>query len=199
MAELHAWVDESESDRTLDPHTYLFAAVLCPEDAMDQVRGLMQTLRVPGTPKVHWRDETKPARRAAITAAVAACEQLEHLVVVRAGKPSETRRRPPAATLKQLLYELDRREVKRVVFESRGPADDQRDLEVVRNLRDRQGHISPALKVDHVAGRSDAGLWVADAVCGVVTSSRTGQPGYLETLSERITIVTIDHTGHVVP
>lgn len=196
MAELHAWVDESGSHQALDPYTYILAAALCPQDAMDDVRALMQTLRAPGSPKLHWRDETKPARRAAIAAAVSSCETIEHLIVVRSGVAVESHRRPRSATLKHLLFELDQRQVKRAVFESRGTADDRRDVEVVRNLRDRQQAISPALKVDHVPGPNDAGLWVADALCGAVSSSRTGEPRYLEMLAARVTMITIDKDGH---
>lgn len=199
MADLHAWVDESASDRTRDPHTYILAAALCPADAMDDVRTVMSGLRMRGTPKVHWRDETKPERRMAITAAIASCEAIDHLIVVRSGAANDSKARPRAAALKQLLLELDQRQVRRAVFESRGRADDARDLEVLRMLRDRQGLITPALKVDHVPGRVDEGLWVADAVCGVVSAARTGEGVYLEVLAERVTIVTIDHTGHVQP
>jgi hypothetical protein len=197
VAELHAWVDESESNKLLDPNTYILAAALCPTDAVDEIRTHLLAIRTPGTPKLHWRDETKPARRLTIVSAVRNCATLEQIVVVRSGTASETQRRPRQAALKQLLVELDQRDVRRAVFESRGPADDERDMTVVRNLRDRHRTISPALKVCHVPGPRDAALWVADAVCGVVTSSRTGQEHYLKMLGDRITIVSVDHTGNV--
>jgi hypothetical protein len=202
MTELHAWVDESGSHRQLDPHTYLMAATLSPVQAMDRVREVMRSLPIPGTGKLHWRDETKPARRLKIVQAVASCQELHHLVVLRSGTDTDSRTRPRTATLKQLLYELDRRTVTRAVFESRGTSDDRQDIKELRSLRDgKQPLISPALKVDHAPGPADAGLWVADTICGVITASRTraeGHQHYLALLQERITIIYIDHNGNTI-
>lgn len=157
----------------------------------------MRPLRRRGTPKLHWRDETKPARRMAITETIAGCPDLEHLIVVRVGVASENQRRPRRAALKQLLLHLDDLKVGRAVLESRGTADDRRDIEVLRHLRDRQHTISTRLRVDHAPGRTDEGLWVPDAVCGAMLASRLGTPEYLEVLRGRVTVVTIDHRGDI--
>jgi hypothetical protein len=111
VAELHAWVDESGSDQAVDPNTYILAAALCPHDALDSIRSLMESLRVPGTRKLHWRDETKPQRRMKITQAIADSDAVEHLVVIRAGLPTDSHKRPRQIALRRLLLELDRREV----------------------------------------------------------------------------------------
>lgn len=194
MAELHAWVDESGSDRALDPNTYILAAALCARDAMDDVRTRMLPLKTRGHSKVHWREETKPGRRRAITREVRSCA-IDHLIVVRNGVETDSHHRPRRAALKQLLHELDRLEVAHAVFESRGPSDDHRDRQLHDRLR-RTREIGGQLKVSHVPGPADPGLWVADAVCGAVSSSRTGVPEYLAMLAEQVTVITIDWQGN---
>jgi hypothetical protein len=194
MAELHAWVDESGSDSARDPNTYILAAALCAPGAMDDVRSRMLQLRSRGHNKLHWREETKPIRRRRITDQVCSCA-LDHVIVVRIGTGSETRVRPRRSAMKQLLHELDRRGVAHAIFESRGPADDRRDRQLHEHLR-RDGQIDGQLKMSHVAGPADPGLWVADAVCGAVSSSRTGAPEYLDALAEQVTVITIDWRGN---
>ena len=193
MAEMYAWVDESGSDRTLDPNTYILAAALVARDAMDDVRDQMRPLLTRGHKKVHWSEETKPARRLAITNQVRSCA-IDHLIVVRNGIETDTHQRPRNAALKQLLHELDQREIAQAILESRGPSDDQRDRKLHDRLR-RTREIGGSLKMSHVPGPADAGLWVADAVCGAVSSSRTGTGEYLEMLAEQVTVITIDWQG----
>lgn len=154
----------------------------------------MRPLLTRGHSKVHWREETKPARRRAITNEVRSCA-VDHLIVVRHGIETDTHHRPRRAALKQLLRELDQLEVAHAILESRGPADDRRDQELHERLR-RTREIGGALKVSHVPGPADPGLWVADAVCGAVSSSRTGAPEYLEMLADRVTVITIDWQGN---
>jgi hypothetical protein len=50
--------------------------------------------------------------------------------------------------------------------------------------------VTGRLRMDQVAGRADEMLWLPDAVCGAVVASRVGEPVYLETLSDRITVTT---------
>lgn len=192
MPDLCAWVDESGSDRARDPGTYILAAALCAEDAMDDVRDLMRPLLTRGHSKVHWREETKPARRAAITNQVRSCG-LEHLIVVRSGLVTDSVHRPRQATLKRLLHELDQQRVRHAILESRGH-DDRHDRDLHARLQ-RTHHISGRIKLSHRPGPTDPGLWIADAVCGAVSASRTGTPQYLEMLGDQVTVVTIDWTG----
>lgn len=197
MTGLHAWVDESGSDWSRDPNTYILAAALCADSAVEDVQAVMRPLRRRGTSKLHWRDETDPARRMAITETVAGCTGLQHVIVVRVGITGESRRRPRHVALKQLLMRLDELQVSRAVLESRGPADDGRDVELFRHLRDRQQVIGGRLQMHHAPGRTDEGLWVADAVCGVVSASRTGQQQYLKILQDRVTLIVVDRDGDI--
>lgn len=159
---------------------------------MEGVRDLMRPLLTRGHSKVHWREETKPARRLAIAKQVRSCG-LHHLIVVRSGLVTDSVHRPRQATLKRLLHELDQRQVRSVILESRGH-DDRRDRELHARLQ-RTHHISGRIKMSHWPGPTDPGLWIADAVCGAVSAFRTRTAEYLELLSDQTTIITIDRAG----
>jgi hypothetical protein len=46
--------------------------------------------------------------------------------------------------------------------------------------------------MNHVGGRDDAMLWVADAMCGVAVKQRTGDISYLQTVRARSTVQIIE-------
>lgn len=186
---LRAWVDESQSDRTRDPGTYVLAAAIGAGSSEPGIRERIAALRLPGQRKLHWRDESE-ARRALIANTVAACD-LEHLVVVRAGTEQDRPERRRRKCLERLLFELETRwSVADVVLESRGPADDRRDMDLVNALRGQQ-HLSSQLRMDHRIGRSEPMLWIPDAICGVITSARTGKTRHRESLGAGLTVVEI--------
>lgn len=185
---LRAWVDESGSDRALDPGTYVLAAAIVRLAAESTIRAQISDLRLPGQVKLHWRDESAK-RQAAITGAVAACE-LEHLVVVRAGAVEDRTERRRRKCLERLLIELELKDVTDVVLESRGKADDRRDRDMLNALRGQQ-IVSTSTRITHVRGRDEPLLWVPDAVCGAVTSSRTGLPAYQQLLASQLTLIEI--------
>ncbi|MGL5866961.1 MAG: hypothetical protein ACRCYX_14040 [Dermatophilaceae bacterium] len=185
---LRAWVDESGSDRARDPGTYILAAAVGRHDAEPTTRHQMSQLRLPGQVKLHWRDESAK-RRQEITRAVAACD-VEHLVVVRAGAVDDRPERRRRKCLERLLYELELRTVSDIVLESRGRADDQRDVGMLNALRGKH-HVSARIRFTHVIGRTEPMLWISDAVAGAVTSSRTGDPAHQNVLERRLTLIEI--------
>lgn len=185
---LHAWIDESGSDHRLDPGTYILAAALTEIEREDETRQVMEGLRLPGQKKLHWRDENRRRQRQ-ISTAVARLEQ-SHLVVVRTSDPSDTIKRRRNKCLERLLVELEARGITQATFESRGAADDRRDLELVQALRGVH-RLGPGLRIEHQPGPSEPLLWVPDAVCGAVTSSRTSSSEHLEILGERVSIIQI--------
>ncbi|MGL4744885.1 MAG: hypothetical protein ACRCXL_10925 [Dermatophilaceae bacterium] len=185
---LRAWVDESGSDRARDPGTYILAAAIGRHDAEPTTRHQMSQLRLPGQIKLHWRDESAK-RRQAIIRAVANCE-IEHLVVVRAGAVDDRPERRRRKCLERLLYELELKYVHDIVLESRGRADDRRDLDLLNALRGGR-NISTTIRLTHVIGRSEPMLWIPDAVAGTVTSSRTGEPRHRQVLEEQLTLIEI--------
>lgn len=185
---LRAWVDESGSDRARDPGSYLLAAALSQIDTESETRDRISSLRLPGQVKLHWRDEDS-ARRGAITRVVAECD-VDHLVVVRTDAALERPERRRRKCLERLLFELELKGLTNVVLESRGPADDRRDIQMLNALRG-QRHLSTGIRLTHVVGRNEPMLWIPDAVCGAISSARTGNPTYQAVLQERLTVIEI--------
>lgn len=168
-----AWVDESGSDHVQDPGTYVLAAAIGRRDLKEATRERVSRLRLPGHSKLHWRGEGE-RRRGIIANAVAGCD-IDYVVVVLTGANQDRAERRRRKCLERLLLELKRRVVTDVVLESRGPADDRRDIHLLNALRGRR-YVSTSIRLSHVIGRLEPMLWIPDAVCGAVTSSRTGNP-----------------------
>lgn len=182
---LVAWVDESGSDRAIDPGTYIMAAAITEESQVENVRSAMSGLLLRGQVKLHWRDE-RASRQRAIAKAIAEVG-IEHLVVVTTPHDSQRPERQRRLTLELLLPELARLGVARAVLESRGRADDLRDRKMLDYLR-RQRILEYPFHIDHQVGRHEPMLWVPDAVCGMVTSLRGGNGTYFELVRSQITL-----------
>lgn len=178
-----AWVDESGSSSEHDPGTYILAAAIT-AGPVDDIRNTMRALRLRGQIKLHWRDE-RPSRKLRITDTLASIN-IEHLVVVttqhHAQVSLERRRR---LTLQLLLPELAALGVGQVYFESRGESDDKRDRKMLNFLR-QQRLVDATLRIDHVGGGDEPLLWIPDAVCGMVSARRSGDPAYYDKLAARI-------------
>lgn len=184
---LHAWVDESESRHDLDPGTYILSAAISPRSRLEEHRTAMQRLRQ-AQPKLHWRDES-PARQKKITQTITTLG-LTHLVVVRANAPQDHPRRRRAKCLEHLLLQLQDLDIATITLESRGHADDKRDLDTLQGLRG--GHVlTQPLRLDHAPGRTEPMLWIPDAVCGAITAARTGNPTYQELLAPQLELIEI--------
>lgn len=183
-------MDESQSARERDPHTYLLAAAVCEREHLGGARTVMLDLRLAGQRKLHWRDESDKRRRRIIEAVFAL--PLRHLVVVYGGQPGERPERRRRHCLKRLLYELDQMGVATVTFESRGPADDRRDRDTVATLRASKT-ITAHLRIEHAAGPTESLLWVPDAICGAITQDRTGNPGFLRAMTDpdQVTVIAL--------
>lgn len=186
-----AWLDESGSNHKLDPNTYMIAAAVFLDESVDQAREAMEGLRMPGERKIHWRDDS-PERHLEVATAIAHMDAIEHVVVVRSrpddGSDSTARRR--SKVLERVLCELTAMGVGQAVIESRGKADDRRDLKVLDHLRRKQS-LPGKIRIDHTPGPRDPLLWVPDAVCGVVSQHRCGNPANYEMLESRLTVLEI--------
>ncbi len=130
-----------------------------------------------------------PTRRSAITHTVAACD-IDHVVIVRVGADQERPERRRRKCLERLLHELEARSILDVVLESRGRADDRRDIQMLNALRG-QHYLSTSIRLTHVVGRYEPMLWIPDAVCGAVTSARIGDPSHQSILNQRLTLIEI--------
>jgi hypothetical protein len=176
-----AFLDESLSDRRRDPNVYLLAAAVCDRAALPPARDAITALKLRGQLKLHWRSESDKRRR--LIAEAIAGLPLDHLVVVRDGRPGERTERRRRHCLERMLYELDELKVATATFESRGPKDDERDRHMLDALRGQQS-ISAHLRITHVAGPLEPMLWVADAICGAVVRHRAGDQTYLDTVKD---------------
>lgn len=179
-----AYVDESL--RLGGDGLYVLAAVVVPDARADDVRAALRDAVSRGLRRYHWRRES-PASRAAMCAVIRRLA-LDAVVVtgpVDAARQERARRR----CLTRLLWELDSRDVARVVFETRQDRD-ALDAEIVRLSR-RAGWVSRALRYEFAAPDKECLLWVADVVAGAVRSVADGQAAYLEALGEAIAVVTV--------
>lgn len=183
-----AFVDESGSNVKLDPNAYLLGAAVILEENIDDVRAMMQTFRLPGQRKLHWRAESEH-RQFQITQALVALP-LEAVLVahVDADRRPEARRHRTIATL---LPELHVHGIDHVEFESRGAKDDARDRKLLEDMRRsrRFGPEGPKLHMSHTAGHAEPCLWIADAICGAVVAHRTGDSQFVDILGDQLRLI----------
>jgi hypothetical protein len=185
---LLAYVDESMSDTKRDPGTYLLAAGICDPADRDQIREQMQDLRLKGQNKLHWHDEDDKRRRQIIERV--SHLPLMHLVVVRDDMPDARPERRRRLCMDRMLYELDQLEVATATFESRGPADDRRDMTMVATMRASKA-ITSQLRVGHEKGPEDPLLWVPDAVCGAMTAERVGNAEFITEINAQTHVISL--------
>ncbi|MDK3255594.1 hypothetical protein QOZ86_03675 [Blastococcus capsensis] len=152
----------------------------------ETLREAMEDLRLPSSgPKLHWSAEST-SRRMEIIETVAALP-LEGLIVVRQGPTDDRDERRRRKCLEHLLCELDAWGCATLTLESRGRADDHRDMQVLQFLR--QAHRLPSgVRLDHKPGPADAALWIADALCGAVTQERQGDGRFLKVVEKRVSV-----------
>ncbi|WP_340054993.1 hypothetical protein [Corynebacterium parakroppenstedtii] len=91
-----AWVDESGSNSTKDPGTYILSAAVCFAEDIEETRQATRLLLKKGQRKLHWIDESTE-RRLTIIETISGFP-LENIVVVRSypdvcDKPERRRRK----------------------------------------------------------------------------------------------------------
>jgi len=84
-----------------------------------------------------------------------------------------------------LSYELSALGVTRLVIESRGPADDKRDMDHLQGLR-ASHTIDSRLRLEHVPGPLEPALWVPDIVCGTFAQAELGHGQWLHPLKAKV-------------
>lgn len=179
---LIGWGDESGSDARRDPDTYILSAVIAEEARTEDVRAAMLGLLLRGQRKLHWRGESTKRREKIVQ--VIAELPVDGLVVVRNCASTENLERRRRKCMEHLLWEAP---FEYLILESRGAADDRRDMAMLQSLRARKA-IPAEIRADHAPGPTDPALWAADAVCGAISQDRIGEPRYLATLQEKIDV-----------
>ncbi|MFJ4221037.1 DUF3800 domain-containing protein [Curtobacterium luteum] len=155
-----AYVDESEPGGGLDHTVYVLAAVVIAREQSDAARAAVRDATPRRMRKLHWY-EALPAQR------ISWLDLLRHaveIVIVRyEGAVARTERRRRRC-LERLVWELEQRDVRTVVLESRGPARDRDDRSMFTALRDRG--IGGRLRWTHARPSEEPLLALADIACG---------------------------------
>lgn len=184
-----AFGDESGSDGRLDPFTYILSAAIVDPEDLEEVREQAGELKMPGSRKAHWRDDS--GKRHDTVIALIARMSIEGVIVARRGPPDEKPERRRRKCMEPFLTGIEEFGCTQLVLESRGPVDDKRDRTLLDTMRAKKQ--SEALRLDHRRGPEEPLLWIPDALCGAVTAARVGEQRWLKEISERIHITEIDH------
>ncbi|CAL9445001.1 hypothetical protein SUDANB106_02353 [Streptomyces sp. enrichment culture] len=187
---LTAYIDESMRRRRGEAScVYVLAAVLVPDDAESTVRATMEGLRHGRSRVVHWRKE-RPERRTLIASAIAGLP-VTGLVAVCLHDAEVRSERARRRCLLRLLDELARRDVERVIFETRHEQD-AADRAVVTSLR-KAKVVTDAMSLTwEDPGAWFAGLWVADCVAGAVSWWLDGHGTHWSLLEGQVTLVDVE-------
>ena len=167
----HAYVDESLIGNGPRPSVYILSAAIIDRTQIDETRQAMAALKPKRARKLHWRDED-PRSQARLVQAVSQLD-VGHTIVVRAQIAGERQERQRRLCMERLLPELFKVGVTEVIFESRGAADDKKDMNLVQALRSKKV-ITASLRASHLPGPSEPLLWIADVVCGAVSEEQRG-------------------------
>jgi len=188
-SDLVAFGDESFSPPHALPSVYLLGAVILDKAAVSEVRQQASGLRLPGQNKAHWYSDSN--KRHDVVAAMVGALPIASMVVVRLanrGEPDERRRRK---CFERFAYELEIRGCSHLTLESRGAAADSKDRAMVAAMQANRS--LQRLRIDHVLGKDEPLLWVADAVCGAVVAHRAGEFRWLSQMAHQLELIeTID-------
>lgn len=181
-----AYVDESQIGGTGHDGPYVMVASILLDGDPDDVRRDLSAMKPRSGSKLHWYSSVPGMRRQTLEAI--GLLPLMHWAVVMDTVHGESPERTRRKCIERLLWELAQLDaVGQVMMESRGPADDKRDLKMVDTLK--ASHVIPgSMRVDHVRGRDEPLLWLPDAVCGAVGSSVEGDETWARMLDRQLWI-----------
>ena len=184
-----AYGDESFLESLIGGYYVVATALLDPQHH-DHARQVMLDLRgARSTAKTHWTEMDTVERKGAAVA-VAEIEGL-HIVVTGTPVPPRRQERARARCLEHLVPELYGCGVGSLVMESRGRALDQRDVRAVIGARLALPR-GVGFTIEHVPGREEPLLWVADVLAGAVRAGRHGDRNYRSVLADRVYDVEIE-------
>jgi hypothetical protein len=176
-------MDESLRTRVDGPGTYVLAAVVCPPERCDEIRGCLRCLLRKRQPRLHWKEETD--RRRDLIAGALGSWGLPALVVV--GRPMDPRKQERARRLcfAGLVDHLGTRGVSRLWIDARTPSLNRRDRQMVDALRS-QRRLPHGLRVDVARPLQEPMLWLPDIVAGAVKAGLDGRPAWRAMINESI-------------
>ncbi|MFC8039488.1 DUF3800 domain-containing protein [Paenarthrobacter sp. NPDC057355] len=175
-----AFIDESLVSRRNGDDVYVLGAVVLAQCDVDSAQEVLLTLKSRSAKKLHWRDEQTLSRRRLV-------KELSSLpltccVVVRSQPKGDSQERQRRLCLERLFHELDYLGVSRAVIESRGNADDRRDMKMLQVLRSARA-IGPGIRMEHIPGPKEPMLWAADVLCGAVAQGEQGVADYFNQIA----------------
>lgn len=197
---LHAWGDESYRDDPGRDPLYLVGAVvadpmMCDEpreqlrviqaQAIEDLRARYAKVKTPANRrsvekarrKLHWHDILDERKGAAVEL-IASFDML-HLIVVAAPVTPRKQERARRLCLEQLAWKLDETGVSHLFLESRSEGLNQKDRNLVENLRGRRC-FPEGLRLEHVHPSTEPMVWVPDQVLGAVGAEERGDGQYVE-------------------
>jgi len=189
VCRVRAYLDESV--QVGPPGLYVIAAAVVPPAAADGARHELR--QVAGkTKQLHWRDESG-TRRAAVIFVVAQLD-VEHLVAVCTPIDPKRQERSRRHALTRLLWELDQRDVRDVVLETRAHRDKEDRAHIASQQRAQA--LSRDLRYEFGQPRQEPLLWLPDVVAGAVAYARTGRDTtYLDGLGASVVVLDVEPRG----
>ena len=157
---LYAYVDESEPGGGLDHTVYVIAAVVIAVEDAGTARAAVRQATPRRMRKLHWYEALPGQRLSWLDLLGCAVEVL----VVRYEGPVARVVRRRRRCLERLMWELERRGVRGVVLETRGPARDRDDRSMLHAPRDRD--IGRTVRWGHAHATDEPLLALADVACG---------------------------------
>jgi len=131
-------------------------------------------------PRIHFNNDTDAQRRRVLDAIVEMPIEVFGVVCTKGHSMNEFQAR--AACVTEIVGQVQRREVSKLVFESR--QDDRDDERAIVRVRARQ----PPLTFEHRTARHERMLWVADAVAWAVGAGSPWRDRLTGVLTEVIDI-----------
>jgi hypothetical protein len=154
-----AFVDESIRGRR-----YIMGCVLVEARHLAVLRPAVEELATGVAPRIHFNNDSDQQKRRVLDAIAEMPVQVFATVCAKDHSTNEFQAR--AACLAEIVRRLQRREVAKLVIESR--QDDRDDERVITRARTRE----PSLVFEHRVARQERMLWIADAVTWAVGSGR---------------------------
>jgi hypothetical protein len=158
-----------ESGRTAEPGLYVLAAVVVHAEQAEDVREVLRSGRRHQHRPFHWRMEEHDDQEA--MAKLVGTIDLVSVVAVATPVDKHRTERARRLCMTQLLWELLRRNVTDVLFESRRPAQDREDQAHILHATQAQ-HLEPGLVYAFDHARNEPLLWLPDLVAGAVNRAR---------------------------
>jgi len=184
---MRAYVDESA--RNAEPGLYVLAGVVVDRDQADDVRAVLRSGLRHQRRRFHWREEehTDQESMAKLVGS------LDLMAVVVVATPVDPRRpeRARRLCLTRLLWELEHRNARDVLLESRGPAQDRDDRRHIGNAQ-RAQQLEPGLVFGFGNPLAEPLLWLPDLLAGAVNRDRSEELDCcLELLGPGVTVIDV--------